>query len=62
MFATYKRMTLAPLVQPQGACLESRSGATPSNPPFHEAAKDELEIAAEIWDVARVSDRETPHD
>ena len=37
-----------------------RSSSTPSTPPFHEAAKDELEIAAEIWDVARVSDKDTP--
>jgi hypothetical protein len=39
---------------------ERRREATPSTPPFHEAARDELEIAAEIWEGARQSDRDTP--
>jgi hypothetical protein len=37
-----------------------RASATPSTPPFHDAAKDEKAIAAEIWDHARESDEETP--
>jgi hypothetical protein len=37
-----------------------RARATPSTPPFHEAARETEEIAAEIWEAARVSDEETP--
>ena len=37
-----------------------RRMATPSTPPFHEAARDEKAIAAEIWDSARMSDEDTP--
>jgi hypothetical protein len=37
-----------------------RSHATPSTVPFHEAARDTQEIAAEIWEAARSSDEDTP--
>ena len=37
-----------------------RRAATPSTASFHEAARDEKAIAAEIWDQARLSDEETP--
>ena len=37
-----------------------RSHATPSTPPFHEAARDTQEIASEIWEAARSSDEDTP--
>jgi hypothetical protein len=37
-----------------------RAHATPSTPPFHEAARDTQEIAAEIWESARRSDEDTP--
>ncbi len=37
-----------------------RSHATPSTPPFHKAARDTQEIAAEIWEAARSSDEDTP--
>jgi hypothetical protein len=37
-----------------------RSHATPSTLPFHEAARDTEEIAAEIWESARRSDEDTP--
>jgi hypothetical protein len=37
-----------------------RSTATPSTAPFHEAARETEEIAAEIWESARVSDEDTP--
>jgi hypothetical protein len=37
-----------------------RANATPSTPPFHEAARDTQEIAAEIWEGARSSDQDTP--
>lgn len=37
-----------------------RSHATPSTLPFHEAARDTQEIAAEIWEAARRSDEDTP--
>jgi hypothetical protein len=37
-----------------------RSRAIPSTLPFHEAARDTEEIAAEIWEAARESDEDTP--
>ena len=37
-----------------------RTAAVPSSDPFHQAARDEKAIAAEICDSARVSDEETP--
>jgi hypothetical protein len=37
-----------------------RAGATPSTDPYHEAAKDEKRIAAEIWEHARASDEDIP--
>jgi hypothetical protein len=37
-----------------------RAHATPSTLPFHEAARDTEEIAAEIWEAARESDEDTP--
>ena len=39
---------------------DRRSHATPSTVPFHEAARDTQEIAAEIWEAARSSDEDTP--
>lgn len=39
---------------------ERRSNATPSTAPFHEAARDTQEIAAQIWEAARSSDEDTP--
>ena len=37
-----------------------RASATPSTKPFHDAAKDEQSIAAEIWEHARASDEDVP--
>ena len=37
-----------------------RANATPSTPPFHEAARDTQEIASQIWEAARSSDEDTP--
>ena len=37
-----------------------RAQATPSTLPFHVAARDTQEIAAEIWEAARSSDEDTP--
>ena len=37
-----------------------RANATPSTVPFHEAARDAQEIAAQIWEAARSSDEDTP--
>ncbi len=37
-----------------------RSAAKPSSEPFHRAARDEVVIASEIWDSARVMDSDTP--
>ena len=45
------------LLQEAESC---RSHATPSTPPFHEAARDTQEIASEIWEAARESDEDTP--
>jgi hypothetical protein len=39
---------------------DRRQGSTPSTQPFHDAAREEKAIAAEIWDTERVSDEETP--
>ena len=39
---------------------DRRAHATPSTVPFHEAARDTQEIAAEIWEAARSSDEDTP--
>jgi len=39
---------------------DRRSHATPSTVPFHEAARETQEIAAEIWEAARSSDADTP--
>ena len=37
-----------------------RANATPSTPPFHEAARETQEIASQIWEAARSSDEDTP--
>ena len=37
-----------------------RANSTPSTVPFHEAARDTQEIAAQIWEAARSSDEDTP--
>ncbi|MEP7158372.1 MAG: hypothetical protein ABI797_03020 [Chloroflexota bacterium] len=37
-----------------------RQIAVPSTPPFHAAAKDEMAIALEIWESARMSDQDSP--
>ena len=39
---------------------DRRARATPSTLPFHLAARDTQEIAAEIWEAARSSDEDTP--
>jgi hypothetical protein len=39
---------------------ERRSLAVPSTLPFHVAARDEQQIASEIWEAARSSDEDTP--
>ena len=39
---------------------DRRSNATPSTVPFHKAARDTQEIAAQIWEAARRSDEDTP--
>jgi hypothetical protein len=36
--------------------------AVPSSDPFHEAARDEIKIASEIWDSARVIHGDTHGD
>jgi hypothetical protein len=39
---------------------DRRREATPSTRPFHEAAREEEQIAAEIFNAARISDEESP--
>ncbi len=39
---------------------DRRASTTPSTFPFHQAAEDEKAIAAEIWEIARESDEDTP--
>ena len=39
---------------------DRRAQATPSTLPFHVAARDTQDIAAEIWEAARSSDEDTP--
>ena len=42
------------------AAEQRRSASVPSTQPFHDAAREEKALAAEIWDEARLSDEETP--
>jgi hypothetical protein len=37
-----------------------RASSTPSTPPFHQAARDTQEIAADIWEAGRQGDLDTP--
>jgi hypothetical protein len=37
-----------------------RARAVPSSQPFHEAARDEVKIADEIWNSALINDRDVP--
>jgi hypothetical protein len=39
---------------------QRRRSAVPSTDSFHQAARDEKDIAAEIWDEARLSDEDIP--
>lgn len=39
---------------------ERRQQATASTPEYHEAAREETVIAADIWDAARRNDEDTP--
>lgn len=51
------------MVEPIGKLREAesrRSKATPSTLPLHEAARDTNEIASDIWEAARESDKDTP--
>ena len=59
----YKRLSSDSMVEKIDLLKDAerrRSSATPSTPPFHEAAKDTQEIAADIWESARQSDQDTP--
>ena len=59
----FKRLSSDYMMERMGALHEAesrRQAATPSTPAFHVAAKDEKDIAADIWDEARRSDEETP--
>src|SRR3954469_15742426 len=39
---------------------ERRQHETASTPAYHDAAREETEIAADIWDAARQNDEDTP--
>lgn len=59
----FQRLSAEHMVEWMGKLHEAegrRANATPSTPPFHEAARDTQEIAAEIWEAARQSDEDTP--
>jgi hypothetical protein len=59
----FQRLSAEHMVEWMGKLREAegrRAHATPSTPPFHEAARDTQEIAAEIWEAARSSDEDTP--
>lgn len=59
----FQRLSAEHMVEWIGKLKEAegrRSHATPSTVPFHVAARDTQEIAAEIWEAARRSDEDTP--
>jgi hypothetical protein len=60
---TFQRLSVAYMEERIDALHEAearRRSAAPSTDPFHEAARDEKEIAADIFETARVSDEQTP--
>lgn len=60
---TYRRLSAEGMAGWLGKLKEAemrRSQATPSTPPFHEAARDTQDIAVAIWEAARSSDQDTP--
>ena len=60
--AEFQRLSAEHMAQQIDALQEAearRKRAVTSTAPFHEAARDEKQIASEIWDTARVSDEET---
>ncbi len=59
----YQRMSAANMNEWMARLDEAegrRANSTPSTRPFHEAARDTQEIAAQIWEAARSSDEDTP--
>jgi hypothetical protein len=59
----FQRLSAEHMVEWMGKLHEAedrRTHATPSTLPFHLAARDTQEIAAEIWEAARSSDEDTP--
>jgi hypothetical protein len=59
----FQRLSAEHMVEWLGKLHEAegrRAHATPSTLPFHVAARDTQEIAAEIWEAARSSDEDTP--
>jgi hypothetical protein len=59
----FQRLSAEHMIEWMGKLHEAedrRSRATPSTLPFHVAARDTQEIAAEIWEAARSSDEDTP--
>ena len=60
---TYQRLSAEGMAGWLGKLKEAegrRAHATPSTPPFHEAARDTQDIAVAIWEAARSSDQDTP--
>ena len=59
----YQRLSSDSMVEKMNQLKEAehrRSSSTPSTPSFHQAARDTQEIAADIWETARQSDRDIP--
>jgi hypothetical protein len=59
----YQRLSTLSMIDSMQQLREAegrRSAATPSTPAFHQAAQDAEQIAGDIWEQARQSDRDTP--
>ena len=61
--ASFQQISSDHMVEQIGLLREAegrRSHATPSTPPFHQAARDTEVIASEIWESAHSNDVDTP--
>jgi hypothetical protein len=61
--AAFQQISSDHIVEQIGMLQEAESrrrNATPSTPPFHQAARDTEEIASEIWASAHSNDVDTP--
>jgi hypothetical protein len=61
--AEYHRVSSAFMTEHMDKLREAegrRAALTPSTPAYHQAARDTVEIAADIWETGRQSDRDIP--